>query len=91
MFNNRKYINKLRSRIEFLEKDIESKENTVISVLDANKELSQENEHLRNKIDLLEKVIKQHKENECRLNTKLLAAQSKLDKLEKYIDEMEVR
>lgn len=78
---NRAYINELKARIEFLEKDIESKENTVCNLLEANKELSLSNNYLENKIKLLEQVIKHHEENECRLNTKLCIVQSQLDKL----------
>lgn len=81
MFNNRKYINELKSKIEFLEKDIESKENTVCNLLEANKELSLSNNYLENKIKLLEKVIKQHEENECRLNTELCRSKGQLEKL----------
>lgn len=81
MFNNRLYINELKARIEFLEKDIESKENSVCNLLEANKELSLSNNYLENKIKLLEKVIKQHEENECRLNTKLCRSKGQLEKL----------
>ena len=81
MLSNRKFINELKARIEFLEKDLESKENTVCNVLDSNKELSQENEYLRNKINTLQKIIKQHEENECRLNTELCRSKGQLEKL----------
>ena len=130
MFNNRKLINDLKIKIEFLEKDLESKENSVISVLDANKELSLSNNYLekqnillkrtnikivdeveeivkerdsykelykkeyenfnrahelarknRNKVSVLEEVIKKHEENECRLNTELCKYKGKLDKV----------
>lgn len=74
MFNNRKYINKLKA-------DIESKENTVCNLLDANKELSLSNNYLENKIKLLEKVIREHEENECRLNTELCRSKGQLEKL----------
>lgn len=59
-----------RKNIE-LQADIENKENNVCNLLEANKELSLSNNYLENKIKLLEKVIKQHEENECRLNTEL--------------------
>lgn len=81
MLSNRKYINELKARIEFLEKDLESKENTILNVLDSNKELSLSNNYLENKIKLLEKVIKQHEENECRLNTELCRSKGQLEKL----------
>ena len=81
MLSNRKYINELKARIEFLEKDIESKENTVCNLLEANKELSLSNNYLENKIKLLEKVIREHEENECRLNTELCRSKGQLEKL----------
>lgn len=92
MFNNRKYINELKGRIEFLEKDIESKENTVIeskentvcNLLEANKELSLSNNYLENKIKLLEQVIKQHEENECELNTELCKYKGIVDNIDSY-------
>lgn len=81
MFNNRKYINELKGRIEFLEKDIESKENSVCNLLEANKELSQENEYFRNKVNALDKLVKWHEENECRLNQEKCRTKGQLDKL----------
>lgn len=69
-----------RKNIE-LQADIEVKENSVCNLLEANKELSLSNNYLENKIKLLEQVIKQHEENECRLNTKLCRVQGQLDKL----------
>ena len=81
MLSNRKFINELKARVEFLEKDLESKENTILNVLDSNKELSLSNNYLENKIKLLEKVIKQHEENECRLNTELCRSKGQLEKL----------
>lgn len=81
MLSNRKFINELKARIEFLEKDIESKENSVCNLLEANKELSLSNNYLENKIKLLEKVIKQHEENECELNTELCRSKGQLEKL----------
>lgn len=88
---NRAYINELKARIEFLEKDIESKENTVCNLLEANKELSLSNNYLENKIKLLEQVIKQHEENEYRLNTKLCRVQGQLDKIDNYTRMLERR
>ena len=82
MLSNRKFINDLKSRIEFLEKDVESKENTVCNVLDSNKELSQENEYLRNKINTLEKLVKWHEENECKLNTELCRYKGIVDNID---------
>lgn len=64
MLFNRAYINELKARIEFLEKDIESKENSICNLLEANKKLSLSNNCLEDKIELLEKVIKQHEEKE---------------------------
>lgn len=91
MFNNRKFINELKARIEFLEKDVESKENNVCNLLDANKELSLSNNYLENKIKLLEKVIKQHEENECRLNTELCKYKGMFDKIDNYTRMLEGR
>lgn len=91
MFNNRLYISKLKSKIEFLEKDVESKENTVCNVLEANKELSLSNNYLENKIKLLEKVIREHEENECRLNTELCKYKGQLDKIDNYTRILEGR
>ena len=82
MFNNRKYINELKARIEFLEKYIESKENTVCNVLEANEELSLSNNYLENKINTLEKLVKWHEENECNLNTELCRYKGMLDKID---------
>ena len=84
MLLNRKFINELKARVEFLEKDLESKENTVCNVLEANKELSLSNNYLENKIKLLEKVIREHEENECRLNTELCKYKGMLDKIDNY-------
>lgn len=81
MLSNRKYIKELKARIEFLEKDIESKENSVCNLLEGNKELSLSNNYLENKIKLLEKVIREHEENECRLNTELCRSKGQLEKL----------
>lgn len=81
MLSNRKFINELKARIEFLEKDIESKENSVCNLLEANKELSLSNNYLENKIKLLEKVIREHEENECKLNTELCRSKGQLEKL----------
>lgn len=91
MLSNRKFINELKARIEFLEKDIESKENSVCNLLEANKELSLSNNYLENKIKLLEKVIKQHEENECRLNTELCKYKGQLDKIDNYTRMLEGR
>lgn len=91
MLSNRKYINELKARIEFLEKDIESKENSVCNLLEANKELSLSNNYLENKIKLLERVIKQHEENECKLNTELCKYKGMLDKIDNYTRMLEGR
>lgn len=91
MLSNRKYINELKARIEFLEKDIESKENSVCNLLEANKELSLSNNHLENKINTLEKIIKKHEENECRLNTELCKYKGMLDKIDNYTRMLEGR
>lgn len=74
-----------------LKKDIESKENSVCNLLEANKELSLSNNYLENKIKLLEQVIKQHEENEYRLNTKLCRVQGQLDKIDNYTRMLERR
>ena len=84
MLSNRKFINELKARIEFLEKDIESKENTVCNLLESNKELSLSNNYLENKINTLEKLVKWHEENECRLNTELCKYKGMLDKIDNY-------
>lgn len=91
MLSNRKFINELKARIEFLEKDIESKENSVCNLLEANKELSLSNNYLENKIKLLEKVIREHEENECRLNTELCKYKGMLDKIDNYTRMLEGR
>lgn len=91
MFNNRKYINELKARIEFLEKYIESKENTVCNVLEANAELSLSNNYLENKINTLEKLVKWHEENECNLNTELCRYKGVLDKIDNYTSMLEGR
>lgn len=131
MFNNRKYINELIKENEKLNADIESKENTVCNVLDANKELSQHNNFLENqnlllnkenvklteemkvlkkerdsykelhkkeyenfekayslarkhrdKISMLEKVIRKHEENGCELNQQVVKYKGMLDKID---------
>lgn len=91
MLSNRKFINELKARIEFLEKDLESKENTILNVLDSNKELSLSNNYLENKIKLLEKVIREHEENECKLNTELCKYKGMLDKKDNYTRMLEGR
>lgn len=91
MLSNRKYINELKARIEFLEKDIESKENSVCNLLEANKELSLSNNYLENKINTLEKLVKWHEENECRLNTELCKYKGQLDKIDNYTRMLEGR
>lgn len=73
---------KLINDIGKLKKDIESKENSVCNLLEANKELSLSNNYLENKIKLLEQVIKQHEENECRLNQKVVKYKGMLDKID---------
>ncbi|HBI91277.1 MAG TPA: hypothetical protein DDY58_01890 [Terrisporobacter glycolicus] len=124
---------KLINDIGNLKKDIESKENSVCNLLEANKELSQHNNYLQNqnlllnnenvklikesnqkdrrlenqRINLkiyreqikklceeksmLEKVIRKHEENECRLNTKLCRVQGQLDKIDNYTRMLEGR
>jgi len=82
---------KLINDIGKLKKDIESKENSVCNLLEANKELSLSNNYLENKIKLLEQVIKQHEENECELNTKLCRVQGQLDKIDNYTRMLEGR
>jgi hypothetical protein len=91
MLSNGKFINELKARIEFLEKDIESKENSVCNLLEANKELSLSNNYLENKIKLLEKVIREHEENECKLNTELCKYKGMLDKIDNYTRMLEGR
>ena len=88
MMNNRKIINDLNKKIELLEKDKESKENQIINILDANKELSQHNNFLENRNGILRLANKdllkdlEHKELKiCELNTKLCRAEGKLDKI----------
>lgn len=71
MFNNRKFINELIKENEKLHIDIESKENTVCNVLEANKELSQHNNFLENKIR--------------ELNIKLSRSEGRLNNLDNYI------
>lgn len=73
---------KLINDIGNLKKDIESKENSVCNLLEANKELSLSNNYLENKIKLLEQVIKQHEENECRLNQQVVKYKGMIDKID---------
>ena len=47
-------------------------------------EKNQENEYLRNKINTLEKLVKWHEENECRLNQKVVKYKGMLDKIDSY-------
>lgn len=68
-----------RKNIE-LQADIENKENNVCNLLDANAELSLSNNYLENKIRLLEKVIREHEENECELNTELCRYKGMLER-----------
>ena len=79
------------ARNKKLQADIENKENNVCNLLDSNKELSQENEFLRNKINVLETLVKWHEENECELNTKLVKVQGQLDKIDNYTRMLEGR
>ena len=53
--------------------------------------LVKENEELKRREETLLKVIDKQIDIKCMLSTKLVAAQSKLDKLEKYISEIEGR
>ena len=74
-----------------LKDDMEVKEDSITNLLEANKELSLSNNYLENKIKLLEKVIKQHEENECRLNTELCTYKGMLDKIDNYTRMLEGR
>lgn len=74
-----------------LKDDMEVKEDSITNLLEANKELSLSNNYLENKIKLLEKVIKQHEENECRLNTELCKYKGMLDKIDNYTRMLEGR
>lgn len=98
MFNNRKYINQLMREIENLKE--ENKKLKVVNKVRAdasdfwrekcyeknqeNENLSLSNNYLENKIKLLEKVIREHEENECRLNTELCRYKGMLDKIDSY-------
>ena len=55
------------------------------------KKLIKENKELKRREETLLKVIDKQIDIKCMLSTKLCAAQSKLDKLGKYISEMEGR
>ena len=57
VLNNRKTINDLKEENSKLKLDIENKENSIINILEANKELALENEYLRNKIKKLKRYI----------------------------------
>lgn len=92
MMNNRKVINDLNVKIGVLKKDLESKENTVINVLESNKELSQHNNFLENRIGILKLVNKdllkdlEKKESLIKeLNIKLSRAEGQLNDLDNYI------
>ena len=82
MFNNRKYINQLM-------KEIDKKENTICNMLDLNKELSQENQYLRDKIKRLEDMIRFHENNECKLNKKVVKYKRIIEKLNNYTQVLE--
>lgn len=98
MFNNRKYINQLMREIENLKE--ENKKLKVVNKVRAdasdfwrekcyeknqeNENLNLSNNYLENKIKLLEKVIREHEENECRLNTELCRYKGMLDKIDSY-------
>lgn len=60
-------------------------------IFKSKKKLIKENKELKRREETLLKVIDKQIDIKCMLSTKLVAAQSKLDKLEKYINEMEVR
>ena len=60
-------------------------------MLEANKEFSLSNNYLENKIKLLEKVIREHEENECQLNTELYKYKGVLDKIDNYTRMLEGR
>lgn len=60
-------------------------------LLKKNKKLVKENEELKRREETLLKVIDKQIDIKCMLSTKLCAAESKLDKLEKYISEIEGR
>ena len=88
MINNKKIINDLNKKIELLEKDKESKENQIINILDANKELSLHNNHLENRNGILKLAKKdllkdlEKKESIIReLNVRLSKSDGKLDKI----------
>ena len=81
-----KYINELKFKIEKMERDIENKENTIINLLEANKELSLSNNYLENKAALQKKVIIELEANERKLNKKLNIANKKINKIEDYMD-----
>lgn len=54
-----------------------------------NKKLVKENEELKRREETLLKVIDKQIDIKCMLSTKLVVAESKLDKLEKYKKELE--
>ena len=92
MMNNRKIINELNVKIGVLKKDLESKENTIVNVLEANKELSQHNNFLENRNGILKLANKdllkdlEKKESLIReLNIKLCRAEGQLNDLDNYI------
>lgn len=64
-----------------LKDDMEVKEDSITNLLEANKELSLSNNYLENKINTLEKIIKKHEENECRLNQEKCRVKGQLEKL----------
>jgi predicted RNase H-like nuclease (RuvC/YqgF family) len=85
MLNNRKTINDLKEENSKLKLDIENKENTIVNLLDANKELSIANTYLEKKINMLEKVLNKKELIICDLNMKLFRAEGKIDKIENMI------
>lgn len=60
-------------------------------IFKSKKKLIKENKELKRREETLLKVIDKQIDIKCMLSTKLVAAESKLDKLEKYISEMEGR
>ena len=50
-------IEELFIKVNMLKDDIESKENSIINILEANKELALENQYLRKKIEQFKKYI----------------------------------
>lgn len=80
-----RYIKELERTIIELHKDIENKENTIINLLDANKELSISNNAMEKRAELQKKVIEELNSENRWLYKKVSEGDEKLDNIENYL------